>query len=748
MTALTPHASAVLPVHNGANVYVRNTVGICTDTDNGAKNSMGVGCDCDYDVTCPMASITPAMDDDDFTASVMCCAHGGGSTAVPYVPPALISPICAQEVLLDFEGACSRTLQNNMGGQGPDTGAEELRFGNVGVYNGRPFDAVLKTVGSSYVKGNGDNGCGASGKFGKLVMRRSQEVSFHLTFRDSLSDRLVTLPAFRLSFLDIDAGSNNAWKEQLSVRDYYEYTLDEDTHLTKSDLWFASTPAYSPASFSADNPTDPQALTETQRKLAVSFVFLSPPEQVSFSLRSGRPTDANNNNGWQGAFFFTGSTSMVAPCPLSSNNNHNNNDLRAKLAMYCADQAATEAVYGPIGGWDVSAVTDMSNLISTFDDSPCRSTFNADVSSWDTSSVTTMRHMFHGASAFNQPLSFDTSSVRAMGDMFSSASAFNQPLSFDTSSVTHMSSMFANTRAFNQPLSFDTSSVTTMEFMFGDTRAFNQPLSLNTSSVINMVNMFYYATAFNQPLSLDTSSVMRMGEMFQGASAFNQPLSLDTSSVTEMKSMFEVCAQRVPCAQPPVGPSPASSLRRPTSSHLPARMSPFFLCFPFDSAASVGVQPAAELRHVQRHKHAIRVSGALYACLASSPHSRGPSQHAACAATATPHTRLPARMPPLFLCTPLDSAGRVAVQPAAEPRHVQRRNHALHVSGLLRACPATNQPPHLGPPSTLLATPPLLYRYSTATPPLLYALPPPDPHAAPLPMHSFLDRTRRRSTSR
>jgi len=541
MTALTPHASAVLPVHNGANVYVRNTVGICTDTDNGAKNSMGVGCDCDYDVTCPMASITPAMDDDDFTASVMCCAHGGGSTAVPYVPPALISPICAQEVLLDFEGACSRTLQNNMGGQGPDTGAEELRFGNVGVYNGRPFDAVLKTVGSSYVKGNGDNGCGASGKFGKLVMRRSQEVSFHLTFRDSLSDRLVKLPAFRLSFLDIDAGSNNAWKEQLSVRDYYEYTLDEDTHLTKSDLWpgwFASTPAYSPASFSADNPTDPQALTETQRKLAVSFVFLSPPEQVSFSLRSGRPTDANNNNGWQGAFFFTGSTNMVAPCPLSSNNNHNNNDLRAKLAMYCADQAATEAVYGPIGGWDVSAVTDMSNLISTFDDSPCRSTFNADVSSWDTSSVTTMKGMFAFASSFNQPLSFDTSSVRAMGDMFTHASAFNQPLSFDTSSVTHMSSMFARTRAFNQPLSFDTSSVMSMESMFHGASVFNQPLSLNTSSVKSMVYMFYYASAFNQPLSLDTSSVMSMGEMFRGASAFNQPLSLDTSRVTTMYGMF------------------------------------------------------------------------------------------------------------------------------------------------------------------------------------------------------------------
>ena len=32
-----PNPNQVLPVHNGANVYVRSTAGICTDTDNGAQ---------------------------------------------------------------------------------------------------------------------------------------------------------------------------------------------------------------------------------------------------------------------------------------------------------------------------------------------------------------------------------------------------------------------------------------------------------------------------------------------------------------------------------------------------------------------------------------------------------------------------------------------------------------------------------------------------------------------------------------
>ena len=66
-----------------------------------------------------------------------------------------------------------------------------------------------------------------------------------------------------------------------------------------------------------------------------------------------------------------------------------------------------------------------------------------DISSWDTSRVTSMRWMFYQAAAFNQPLSFDTSSVTYMGAMFDSASAFNQPLSFDTSSVTGMRLMFS-----------------------------------------------------------------------------------------------------------------------------------------------------------------------------------------------------------------------------------------------------------------------------------------------------------------
>ena len=159
--------------------------------------------------------------------------------------------------------------------------------------------------------------------------------------------------------------------------------------------------------------------------------------------------------------------------------------------------------------------------------------------------------------------------------------------------------------------------------------------------------------------------------------------------------------------------------RRPTPSRLPAHMSPLFPRFPFDSAVRDGVQPAAELRHVQRHKHAGDVFGALRACPASSLHSWALPARAACAAAAPTPCHLPACMSPLFLCFPSDSAGRGGVQPAAELRHVQRHNYAKHVFGALRARPC-QKPPQLGPASTLLALVP---------PP--HALPPPGPHCRP-----------------
>ena len=80
---------------------------------------------------------------------------------------------------------------------------------------------------------------------------------------------------------------------------------------------------------------------------------------------------------------------------------------------------------GDISKWDTSRVEDMAGMFGE------ATSFNGDLSIWDTSSVTSMASMFHGATTFNGDLSnWNTSSV---GDdeyeyMFQDATSFNQDL--------------------------------------------------------------------------------------------------------------------------------------------------------------------------------------------------------------------------------------------------------------------------------------------------------------------------------
>ena len=95
-----------------------------------------------------------------------------------------------------------------------------------------------------------------------------------------------------------------------------------------------------------------------------------------------------------------------------------------------------------------SLVTSMVNLFAD------NTSFNSDISFWDTSNVTLMTSMFHGASSFNQNIgAWDTSSVTNMQSTFDSASSFDQNIgAWDVSSVIVMEGMFYGT-PFNQDIS-------------------------------------------------------------------------------------------------------------------------------------------------------------------------------------------------------------------------------------------------------------------------------------------------------
>jgi surface protein len=175
-----------------------------------------------------------------------------------------------------------------------------------------------------------------------------------------------------------------------------------------------------------------------------------------------------------------------------------------------------------------ATVTDLSGLFAS------ASSFNDDISAWNTANVTSMAFMFADL-------------IGLFSDSTEPSSAFNQSLSsWVTSSVTDMSGMFAGASSFDQSLSsWVTSSVTDLSGMFADASSFDQSLSSwVTSSVTDMSGMFAGATSFNQSLSSwVTSSVTDMSFMFDGATSFNQSLSSwDVSLVTSMESMLDDAA--------------------------------------------------------------------------------------------------------------------------------------------------------------------------------------------------------------
>ena len=146
--------------------------------------------------------------------------------------------------------------------------------------------------------------------------------------------------------------------------------------------------------------------------------------------------------------------------------------------------------YGTMPNWDTSLVEDMRGYDGGFQGFGDKSTFNGDISKWNTEKVTDMHDMFQFASAFNQAIgSWNTAQVTDYAWNVCSASAFNQAIgSWNTEKVTDMYSMFASASAFNQDIgSWNTAKVTDMNICFIHASAFNQDIgSWNTEKVTYM----------------------------------------------------------------------------------------------------------------------------------------------------------------------------------------------------------------------------------------------------------------------
>ena len=132
-------------------------------------------------------------------------------------------------------------------------------------------------------------------------------------------------------------------------------------------------------------------------------------------------------------------------------------NIKMAVDYWIADPEAAAKQYGHISTWDTSSVTSLNGLFQGYN------TFNEDLSAWNTSAVETMSQVFSSAKSFNSDLSgWDTRKVRTMEGMFRGASSFAGDLSsWDTGNVQRMNNMFYDAASFTSTLCWDLSSITT-----------------------------------------------------------------------------------------------------------------------------------------------------------------------------------------------------------------------------------------------------------------------------------------------
>jgi len=102
-----------------------------------------------------------------------------------------------------------------------------------------------------------------------------------------------------------------------------------------------------------------------------------------------------------------------------------------EACMGASDFACTKGPHGPIGSWDVSAMTDMGMLfgVTRTATSPGTAEFNGDISHWDVSKVTNMEYMFQYNKSFKGDITmWDVRNVKQMAHMFIGAKSFHHTL--------------------------------------------------------------------------------------------------------------------------------------------------------------------------------------------------------------------------------------------------------------------------------------------------------------------------------
>merc|ERR1719329_1969390 len=213
----------------------------------------------DFCLTCDdeIAEEFVAEDEDD-NPDPMCVA------GAPECAPA---DVCTEVVKMNT----LTVSHNNLGGVGPDSGAEEIRYSNAAVVNGRKVDLVLSTDGGFKTHKASKNG--NAGAFGVLNVKCGTSVTVSMKAVDAENGQPVVLDKVALTWYDLDEGRNAKGRASVTTCGSTGAIVSKNTELTLVREGDCSSATSSVAGTGKDNPKSPYHLDSVQISRAVTLPF-------------------------------------------------------------------------------------------------------------------------------------------------------------------------------------------------------------------------------------------------------------------------------------------------------------------------------------------------------------------------------------------------------------------------------------------------------------------------------------------
>lgn len=185
--------------------------------------------------------------------------------------------ICSSSTSVDL----SNVVQNNLGGIGPDSGAEEIRYKHAIDLDGKKVDVVLTAQDAYKTPKSSKNGYSGTG-FGRFTMKTKTSTNFKFSLVDSATDAPVAVKDLALTFYDLDQAKKNKQQETVSACGAQEVYTTSDTELIHTASGTCHSFTSTTRGTGKDNPAKPDELTKTQAARSITYEFHA-RASISFS---------------------------------------------------------------------------------------------------------------------------------------------------------------------------------------------------------------------------------------------------------------------------------------------------------------------------------------------------------------------------------------------------------------------------------------------------------------------------------